>query len=265
MGSLGKIGITTNPVLEKLRSGQPSLGSWLSLCSPSATETMADVGWDWLMVDIEHSPVGFETMVNCFRAAQLGGAVPFARVPWNDTIWIQRTLDAGAMGLVVPMVNTVADAQSAVSNMKYATAGRRSWGSSRLAAYVDGDYLSWADDNLALLVMIETVEAVKNAAAILDVNGVVGCFVGPNDLALSMGVGLGETGSGTAHEGALMEILAACRSTGKASGIHCASAAEANIRLGQGFQFLSVVSDVGLMETAARAEFGAIDPRRFVA
>ena len=84
---------------------------------------MAQVGWDWLVVDAEHSPVGFETMVNCFRAIQLGGAVPMARVPWNDTVWIQRTLDAGALGLVVPMVNTAEDARAVVGNMRYATKG----------------------------------------------------------------------------------------------------------------------------------------------
>ena len=105
MGGIGMNKIVTNPVTDKLRSGQPTVGSWLSLCSPVVAETMARVGWDWLVVDVEHSPVGFEAMVNCFRAAQLGGAVPMARVPWNDTIWIQRTLDAGALGLVVPMVN----------------------------------------------------------------------------------------------------------------------------------------------------------------
>src|SRR5688572_16684423 len=119
MSSFRRSTITTNPVRDKLRSGQPSVGSWLTLCSPVVAESMALVGWDWLVVDAEHSPVGFETMVNCFRAIQLGGAVPMARVPWNDTVWIQRTLDAGALGLVVPMVNCVADARSVVDNTRY--------------------------------------------------------------------------------------------------------------------------------------------------
>ena len=104
MSGFGKSTIRNNPVTDKLRSGQPSVGTWLSLCSPVAAEMMAHVGWDWMVVDVEHSPVGFDTMVNCFRAMQLGGAIPMARVPWNNTIWIQRTLDAGALGLVVPMV-----------------------------------------------------------------------------------------------------------------------------------------------------------------
>ena len=259
MNGLGKVTFKTNPVTDKLRSGQPSVGSWLTLCSPVATETMAQAGWDWLVVDAEHSPVGFETMVNCFRAAQLGGAAPMARVPWNDTVWIQRTLDAGAMGLVVPMVNTAGDARAVVANMKYATKGQRSFGGSRVAAYVDGDYRAWADEHLAVIVMIETAQAVENAEAIMAVDGVVGCFIGPNDLALSMGVSLRETGPGTAHEAAMLEVLAACKKTGKAAGKHCFTGAEVGVRIAQGFQFLALMSDAALMAKAAREEFGAVD------
>ncbi len=127
-------------------------------------------------------------MTGCFRAAQLGGAVPMARVPWNDTIWIQRTLDAGALGLVVPMVNTPDDARAVVANMRYATRGQRSWGSSRVAPYLAGEYREWADEHLTIIVMIETIGAVRQAEEILAVDGVTGCFVGPNDLALSMGL-----------------------------------------------------------------------------
>jgi 4-hydroxy-2-oxoheptanedioate aldolase len=199
MNGIGKTTFKTNPVTDKLRSGEPAVGSWLGLCSPVAAELMANIGWDWLVIDAERSPVGFDTMVNCFRAIQLGGAVPMARVPWNDTIWIQRTLDAGAMGLVVPMVNTRADAENVVSNMRYATKGMRSWGSSRVAAYIEDDYRTWTKENLAVIVMIETVEAVENAEAILSVDGVVGCFIGPNDLALSMGMTFADMGPDTEH------------------------------------------------------------------
>ena len=259
MNGLGMNKFKTNPVTEKLRNGQPAVGSWLGLCSPIAAENMAQIGWDWLVVDAEHSPVGFETMVNCFRAIQLGGAVPMARVPWNDTVWIQRTLDAGALGLVVPMVNTVADAKSVVSNMKYATRGQRSYGGSRVAAYIDGDYRTWADEHLAIIVMIETIQAVENAEAIMAVEGVVGCFIGPNDLALSMGLTPKDMGPGTQHEAALLAVLAACQKTGKAAGKHCFSPAEVSQRIAQGFQYLALSSDVAFMARAAREDFAAID------
>lgn len=259
MNGIGRTKIKTNPVTDKLRAGQASVGSWLSLCSPVAAENMAQVGWDWLVVDAEHSPVGFETMVNCFRAIQLGGAVPMARVPWNDTVWIQRTLDAGALGLVVPMVNSVEDARAAVANMKFATRGQRSWGSSRVAAYIEGDYLDWANEHLAIIVMIETIQAVKSAEAIMAVDGVVGCFIGPNDLSLSMNLSRSDTGPGTAHEAAMQSVLQACKNTGKAAGKHCFNAAEVTERIGQGFQYLALSSDANMLTQAAQSIFKAID------
>ncbi len=259
MGGIGITKIKTNVVTDKLRSGQPAVGSWLGLCSPVAAESMARVGFDWLVVDAEHSPVGFDTMVNMFRAIQLGGAAPMARVPWNDTIWIQRTLDAGALGLVVPMVNSAADAKSVVANMKYATKGQRSFGGSRVASYIDGDYRTWTDENLAVIVMIETAEAVEHAEEIMAVEGVVGCFIGPNDLALSMGLTPAQVGPGTAHEAAMMKVLEACKKTGKAAGKHCFTMEELNLRIAQGFQFLALCSDVAFMTKEANAAFKGID------
>jgi 4-hydroxy-2-oxoheptanedioate aldolase len=258
MSGLGKVTFATNPVLDRLRAGQPSVGTWLTLCSPVAAEIMANLGWDWLVVDVEHSPVGFETMVGCFRAAQLGGAVPLARVPWNDTIWIQRTLDAGALGLVVPMVNSADDARHAVSNARYATRGQRSYGGSRVAPYVIGDYRTWTEDHLAVIVMIETAEAVEHADAILAVEGVAGCFIGPNDLALSMGLRFDQIGPGTSHEEAMLSVLAAARRAGKAAGKHCFSAAEVTARSAQGFQFLALLSDAVFMASATQSALAAI-------
>ncbi len=258
MGGIGINKVARNPVKVKLHSGQPAVGTWLSLCSPVAAEMMASVGWDWLVVDVEHSPVGFETMVNCFRAIQLGGAAPMARVPWNDTVWIQRTLDAGAFGLVVPMVNSAEDARAAVANMKYATLGQRSYGGSRVAPYVEGDYLKWAQENIAVIVMIETMEAVERAEEILSVEGVDGCFIGPSDLALSMGVGLGDIGPGTPHEEAIQRVLQAGKKVGVAVGKHCYDAEEVNTRIAQGFQFLALASDARFMMKEAQAQFKAL-------
>jgi len=257
VNGLGITKFTTNPVTDKLRAGQPSVGSWLSLCSPVVAETMALVGWDWLVVDVEHSPVGFDTMVQCFRAIQLGGAVPMARVPWNDTIWIQRTLDAGALGLVIPMINSVAEAESAVANTRYATRGIRSWAGSRVAPYIGGDYQTWTEDNLAIMVMIETVEAVEHAEAILSVEGVMGGFIGPADLALSMGTK--DTGPGTEHEAAMLEVLRAAKTVGKAAGKYCFGGVEVSMRIRQGFQFLGCASDEAFLSAAAREEYAAID------
>jgi 4-hydroxy-2-oxoheptanedioate aldolase len=259
MSGIGKTMFKSNPVTDKFKNGEAAVGSWLSLCSPVAAEAMAHVGFDWLVTDAEHAPWGFDHMVNAFRAIQLGGAVPMARVPWNDTVWIQRTLDAGALGLVVPMVNNRADAEHAAGNMRYATKGIRSFGGSRVSPYIEGDYRTWTEENLAVMVMIETVEAVENAEAILSVEGVSGCFNGPADLALSMGVSLSDVGPGTEHEAAILAVLAACKRTGKAAGKHCADGDEITRRIGQGFQFLAMSSDAGLLGMGARAEFGKVD------
>jgi 4-hydroxy-2-oxoheptanedioate aldolase len=162
------------------------------------------------------------------------------------------------MGLVVPMVNTADDARAVVGNTKYAPRGQRSWGRSRVAAYVAVDDREWAEQ-LAIIVMIETVEAVRNAEAIMAVEGIVGCLIGPNDLALSMGLDRNEAGPGTRHESAILNVLEACKRTGKAAGTHCVSAYEVTRRIDQGFQFLSLLSDSALLDKAARAEYAAID------
>ncbi|MBN1400855.1 MAG: hypothetical protein JXA74_08450, partial [Anaerolineae bacterium] len=231
---------------------------WLSLCSPVAAESMACLGYDFLVVDLEHSPIGFETMVNCFRAIQLGGAAPMARVPWNDTVWIQRTLDAGALGLIVPMVNTAEDARRAVSNARYATKGQRSYGGSRLAAYLDDDYRTWADENLAVLALIETIEGVENIEEIVKVEGLTGCHIGHADLALSMGITFAEMGPDTEHEAAMLHVVTACQTAGLAVGKLVASAQEARLRYAQGFRFLAVGSDAAMLTQAAREMLAAV-------
>jgi 4-hydroxy-2-oxoheptanedioate aldolase len=256
MQGIGKTIIESNVVLDKLRRGEPSVGTWISLASPESAEIQAQVGWDWLLVDVEHSTVGYDGMVNCFRAAQLGGCAPFVRVPWNETIWIQRALDAGAMGVLVPMVGTRGDAEFAVSNTRYAPAGIRSNGGSRLSAYTGRDYSRWVEDNLAVMVQIETAEAVENLAEIVTVPGLDACYIGPLDLMLSLG--LTEMGPDTEHENVVLQVLETCRGAGMPCGIWCNTGEEVARRIAQGFQFNNCGSDSGHMSFGARAQFAAI-------
>lgn len=258
MATLGVQRIRENPVQHNLHHGLPAVGTWLTLCSPAAAEQMAHVGWDWLVVDVEHSPVGFETMVNCFRATQLGGAVPLARVPWNDTVWIQRTLDAGAFGLVVPMVNSARDAEEAVANTRYATAGQRSFGGTRIRDYIVGDYFEWAAENISVIVMIESIEAVEHADEILSVDGVDCGYIGPSDLARSMGINPNQGGPGTAHEDAMLHVVQVGKQVGTAVGKHCADVAEVNLRIEQGFQFLAAASEARFMVAEAQRQFAEL-------
>ena len=252
MSALGITRISRNPVKYNLSHGLPSVGTWISTCSPVVAESLATVGWEWLLVDVQHSLASFDTMVECLRATQLGGAVPFVRVPWLDPIWIQRSLDAGALGILVPMVNSADDAATVVSHTKYGPRGVRSFMRGRIAPYLEGDYRQWADDNIAVTVMIETVEAVHNAEAILSVEGIDCGFVGPSDLALSMGAT--KTGPGSEHEAMIQSVLATAKKLGKAVGIKCNNE-ETQQRLDEGFQFIGVASDLMFLMKESANQF----------
>ncbi len=264
MYGIGKTMIKTNPVKDKLKKGIPSVGLWLTLASPVVAETQGHVGWDWLLVDGEHSPVGFETMVNCFRAIQLAGCVPMARVPWNETIWIQRTLDAGAMGLVIPMVNNKKDAEFAVDNTIVSPKGSRSFGGSRLASYIGSgdaaDYIKWCEKNLAIIVQIETVEAVEKIDEIASVPGITACYVGPVDLMLSMGLKdmQKDMAPGSKHDQAMQHVVEVCKRKKVAPGCFCFNAEHTNYRIKQGFTFVNCGADAGHMGAGSAAAFGAL-------
>jgi 4-hydroxy-2-oxoheptanedioate aldolase len=175
-----------------------------------------------------------------------------ARVAWNDPQLIKRLLDGGAMGLVVPMVCSVEEAQAAVKAMKYPPEGIRSAGGGRATVY-GADYMQWANDEVAVIVMIEHIEAVKKARDILSVPGVDGCFIGPGDLSWSMGL-RGKLPNAD-HEAAIQEVLKAGKAVGTPVGLHCYSAEAVNTRIEQGFQFLAMASEAAYMRNAIAAAF----------
>ena len=239
-----------NTVKEKLVAGKPSVGTWLSLASPISAEYMAHAGFDWLVVDTEHSPIGFETTVQCFQAICTTDTIPMARVAWNDPMLMKRLLDAGAMGLVVPMVNSAEEAEKAVKSMKYPPEGFRSLGGGRAGLY-GSDYMSWANDEIAVIVQIEHIDAVNRADEILSVKGVDACFIGPNDLAGSMGLKPDIHCRHPEHEKAVMRVLETAKKVGKPAGIHCVTVEAVNRRIDQGFQFIAMSSDAGLLRESA--------------
>ncbi|MGQ9629708.1 MAG: HpcH/HpaI aldolase family protein [bacterium] len=243
-----------NKVKRKLKEGKPTVGSWISLVSFISAEYMAHVGFDWLVVDTEHSPVGFETTVHCFQAINTTDTVPMARVAWNDPILIKRLLDAGAMGLVIPMVNSPEEAERAVKSMKYPPEGFRSIGGGRTNLYYGDDYREKANSEIAVIIQIEHIDAVRRARDILSVKGIDSCFIGPADLAGSMGVRAGEP----SHEEAIQKVLRSAKEVGTPAGIHCYSWEDANRRIDQGFQFIALASDARFMQSAAKEEFSRL-------
>ncbi len=240
-----------NTAKEKLQAGKPAVGTWLSLCSPLAAEYVAHIGFDWLVVDTEHSPVGFGTTIEMFRAIHTTPTIPMARVAWNDPALIKRLLDGGAMGLVVPMVCSPEEAEAAVKAMRYPPEGIRSAGGGRATVY-GADYMQWANEEVLVVVMIEHIEAVKKAREILSVPGVDACFIGPGDLSWSMGL-RGKLNED--HEAAIQEVLKAGKAVGTPVGLHCYNSEAVNMRIEQGFQFLAMASDAAYLRNGLSAAF----------
>lgn len=179
-----------NPVKRKLKNGQKTIGGFLQMISPVSAEIMSQSGFDWLIVDLEHSPGDFANLQAQLQAMNGSGVVPFARAPWNDMVAIKRTLDTGVMGVLIPYVNTREEAEAAVAACKYPPAGVRGVaGSPRAAGYTRNTmpYLTSANDEIVVMIAVETMEAVENLDEILAVEGLDGIFIGPVDLASSMG------------------------------------------------------------------------------
>jgi 4-hydroxy-2-oxoheptanedioate aldolase len=251
-----------NKTKRLLKEGKAAIGIMISSISPLAAEAVANTGFDWAMVDLQHGEPNLADMTRQLQAISTTGTTPFVRVPYNDFLTIGRALDLGAYGIVVPLVNTVEEARAAVHATKYPPLGGRSFGPIRAAIYGGEGYYSESNDELALFVMIETAEGVKNVREILAVEGVDGCYVGPSDLSISYGaIPNGDTGVPLADpvEEAIETILAACREAGKPAGFHVANAGAANRRLRQGFRFVSINNEVGLMRVAVAAELKAVE------
>jgi len=246
-----------NYVRAKLKRGEPSVGTWLTLPDTIAARLMARVGFDWLTVELEHTPVNFETAADSFALIAGENCVPLARVPWNTGENIKRVLDTGAYGIVVPMVNSRAEAEAAVRAARYQPVGERSIGGQLHAANFDTDpasYYARANDEILVALMIEHVQAIEAADKILSVPGVDVAFIGPNDLHNSMGKKPMFDSDDKQFTDAVAHILQTAKRHGVAPGIHVLDAAAARRRITEGFQFIAITSEAGMM-LAKASEF----------
>lgn len=247
----------TNQVKEKLKRGEPALGAWLSIPSVPVARVMARLGFDWLVVDMEHSAHNAVLMADMVGAiADAGTCAPIVRVPANSVEWFKWALDAGAWGVVVPMVNTRADAERAVEYTKYPPQGARSIGGI-FGPYgfglTDGaSYTKTANDEILLIVQIESAQGLQNLDEILSVPGLDVAFVGPNDLHAQIGLPPSTDGTEPEFLEALERIKAAARRHELALGIFSANGETSAERLRQGFQMISVTTDVGSLIASAR-------------
>jgi 2-keto-3-deoxy-L-rhamnonate aldolase RhmA len=175
---------------ERIRAGEPLSAGWVSLGHPRVAEIVALAGYDFVIVDVEHTPMSLETLDDVVRAIELRGVPTVVRVPWNDPVELKRVLDIGVAGVMIPMVETAAAAEEAVDAMTYPPDGMRGVAGSRATSYglEFAEYLERADDDLVAILQIETLPGVENAAEISRVEGVDSLFVGPSDLSASLGV-----------------------------------------------------------------------------
>jgi len=243
-----------NRVKALLREGRTTCGSWVSLCSPIGAEVMGRLGFDWLLIDMEHAAGDYQTLLGQLQAIGCAGETePLVRVQSNDPVVIKRVLDTGARGVMIPGVASVEEARAAVAAAKYPPEGTRGIaGSVRASAFgMDADYPAQANDELCVFLQFETPGAVELAEAILDLPGIDVAFIGPNDLAAAMGY-RGQP-QHEAVQAAIGRVEAAANARGVALGTVSRSWAQAEALIDKGYRAQSIMGDIPFMIQAARA------------
>ncbi len=220
--------------------------------SSVTAEATARTGFDYVCVDTQHGVIDYQAAVPMIQAILLGGSSPVVRVPWNEPGIVGKMLDAGAHGIIVPMVNTTAEAEAAVRACRYAPDGARSFGPSLAGMRADG-YQAWAADNVAVIPMIETAEALSNVDDILAVDGVDAIYVGPADLSLSLGLPPGNNDDESLFTDALTTIAQSCARAGVVAGIHSTGTLTPR-RVEAGFRMVTVTSDLVALRLGYAAE-----------
>jgi 2-keto-3-deoxy-L-rhamnonate aldolase RhmA len=248
------------PLKSRLAKGQVTVGSWLTLAHPAVAEIMSKAGFDWLAVDLEHSVITIREAEELIRIIELSGANPLVRLSANDKVQIKRIMDAGAHGVIVPMVNSTADAEAAVEAVRYPPMGKRGVGLARAQGYGSSfdRYREWINRESVVIVQVEHIEAVDNLEAILSVEGVDGFIVGPYDLSGSLGV------PGQFDHPSMKKSMERIRivglSSGKAFGIHVIepNVEELRQRLDEGYSFVAYSLDIRMLDHACRTGLDAI-------
>lgn len=243
-----------NKSLSAWRRGEQTVGCWLSLANAHTAESISKLGFDWVCADMQHGLIDYADLTYMLPAISNGPATPIVRVPWNEPSVIMKALDAGAYGVIVPMVNNRAEAEAAVAACRYPPDGSRSFGPIRAALDAGKGYAVEANDQIACIVMIETQQGVENVAEIAATPGVDGIYIGPADLALSMGLPVTSDQPQAEHLEAVKRIADITWKAGKAIGIHTSSLEYTEKYLALGFNFVTLRSENGHMVANASRE-----------
>jgi 4-hydroxy-2-oxoheptanedioate aldolase len=243
---------TTHPLeaARRLRArwlaGESTFGGWIYLRDPVAVELVARADVDWVCVDTHHGMARAVDVAQLMQAVALGAAPGLVRVPWNEPGVIMNALDAGAAGVIVPMVGNAAEAERAVAACRYPPHGIRSWGPTRAALGASAYSAAWANERVLCIIMIETEEGLANVEGILAVDGVDAVFIGPTDLALSFGVARDDP----ANDARVMALKKGCDAAGVPAGVAATSVEEGRRRAASGFAFIALPSDAVLLRHA---------------
>jgi 2-keto-3-deoxy-L-rhamnonate aldolase RhmA len=235
-----------NPVKKRLLDGQLTLGTWSVLASPLIGEMLASEGFEFVIVDLEHHPIGVEMAVHYFQAITAGGSVPVARLAYNDHVYVKQALDAGALGVIIPLIKSAEDARQAVEFSRFPPLGQRPYGGGRIAIY-GPDYITQANNEILVMLQIETRQAVDCLDEILAVDGYDGCFIGPTDLAVSMGLTPPAKGGCEELEDLIADLARRIQAAGKPVGTVAHSVEQCRKRIKQGFRFMPLFSDLSFM------------------
>ena len=242
-----------NPMRDKWTNGDTAVGGWMTTNNFVAAQTMASTAIDYVCIDLQHGVIDYGDVPTLLGAVELADCSAITRVPWNEPGIIGKVLDAGSVGVIIPMVNTVAQCESAVRSCHYAPAGTRSYGPVRASIAHGSGYFKEANANISTIPMIETVEALNNVDAILAVPGVTACYVGPADLSISLGLPPGNNDDEPVFMEALATIVAAANNAGVVAGCH-ATAALVSKRREMGFRMITATSDLVALKAGLASE-----------
>jgi 4-hydroxy-2-oxoheptanedioate aldolase len=246
-----------NPLKVAWAEGRTAFGLWSVLPGPFGAEILSETGADYVCVDQQHGAIGYDAMVPMFQAIRAGGAAPITRVLSGDPFLIMKALDAGAWAVIVPLVNSAEDAARAVSACRYPPRGARSFGPVRAATVIGSRDPEELGGEVLCLVMVETREALERVDEIAATPGVDGIYIGPSDLALSLGLPPTLEVTEDEHVEAVRRIREACHEHGIAAGIHCPSSDWARRHAEAGFDMLTVATDAPLLREAALRQMSA--------
>ena len=235
------------------KEGRPALGGWLTIPSSISAEYVANSGVDWLCVDMQHGMIDYQVGVTMLQAISTTETVPIVRVPWNEPGIIMKSLDAGAYGVIVPMVNSRAEAEAAVGACRYAPQGYRSYGPGRVVLYAGRDYAANANETVLCICMVETSEAIEHLDEIVSTPGLDAVYVGPSDLSVSLGLPAASDQTAPEFVSAIERVLESCRRHNVVAGVHSGTTEVARKRIEQGFRFVQMCDDAGSMARGAAA------------